>query len=88
MFLSYDGEDAGLANLDTYDPVSGLFSEHYGQIPIWLECHVIFVSEEGGDWKHAVKAVTIIENGVITFTESETSIVTQSQLETIINDLP
>lgn len=88
VFLSYDGEDAGLANLDTYDAVSGLFSEHYGQIPIGLECHVIFVSEEANDWKYAVQAATIVENGVITITDGETSIVTQSQLETIINGLP
>lgn len=88
VFLSYDGEDAGLANLDTYDPVSGLFSEHYGQIPIGLECHVIFVSEEADDWKYAVQAATIVENGVITITDTETAIVTQSQLETIINGLP
>ncbi len=88
VFLSYDGEDTGLANLDTYDPIQGLFSEHYGQIPIGLECHVIFVTESANDWKYAIKSVTIVENGVITITEGETSIVTQSQLETIINGLP
>lgn len=88
VFLSYDGEDTGLANLDTYDANSGLFSEHYGQIPIGLECHVIFVTEEANDWKYAVKAVTIVENGVITFTDSETSVVTQAQLTSIINALP
>lgn len=88
VFLSYDGEDTGLANLDTYDAGSGLFSEHYGQIPIGLECHVIFVTEEANDWKYAVQAATIEENGIITITDGETSIVTQSQLETIINGLP
>lgn len=88
VFLSYDGEDTGLANLDTYDSGTGLFSEHYGQIPIGLECHVIFVTEEANDWKYAVQAATIVENGVITITDAETSIVTQSQLETIINGLP
>lgn len=88
VFLSYDGEDTGLANLDTYDPNAELFSEHYGQIPIGLECHVIFVTEEANDWKYAVQAATIVENGVITITDAETSIVTQSQLETIINGLP
>ncbi|MBP0904694.1 hypothetical protein ACFSKN_10580 [Mariniflexile gromovii] len=88
VFLSYDGEDTGLANLDTYDPVTGLFSEHYGQIPIGLECHVIFISEDGGDWKYAIKAATIVENGIITINENETSVVTEAQLTTIINGLP
>lgn len=88
IYLSYDGEDTGLANLDTYDAQTGLFSEHYGQIPIGLECHVIFISEDNGNWKYAIKAVTIAANDVITFTESETSVVTEAQLIAIINGLP
>ncbi|CAH8281297.1 hypothetical protein EV196_101378 [Mariniflexile fucanivorans] len=88
VYLSYDGEASGLAQLDTHDPLTSLFSEHYGQIPIGLECHVIFVSEEDGNWKYAIKAVTITANGVITFTEGETSIATEAQLTSIINGLP
>lgn len=88
LFLSYDGEDAGLANLDTFDSVTGLFSEHYGQIPIGLECHVIFVSEENNNWKYAIKPVTIVENGIITFTNSEMSVATEAQLKTLVNNLP
>ncbi|MDN3664240.1 hypothetical protein ACFFU1_03745 [Algibacter miyuki] len=88
VYLSYDGEPAALANLDTYDANTGLFSEHYGQIPVGLECHVIFVSEDEGNWKYAVQAATIVENGIITITESETATVTQAQLTAIINALP
>ena len=88
VYLSYDGEEAGLAGLDTYDANTGLFSEHYGQIPIGLECHVIFATEENDNWKYAIKAVTIVENGVITFTDGETSVATEAQLTTIINGLP
>lgn len=88
VFLSYDGEDTGIANLDTYDANSGLFSEHYGQIPIGLECHVIFVTEDGGNWKYAAQAATIVEDGIITISDSETATVTQTQLIAIINALP
>ena len=88
IYLSYDGEDNALAHLDTYDSNTGLFSEHYGQIPIGLECHVIFVTEENDNWKYAIKAVTIAENDIITFTEADTSVVTEAQLIAIINDLP
>ncbi|MDD7888287.1 hypothetical protein [Flavivirga sp. 57AJ16] len=88
VYISYDGEDTGLANLDTYDAQTGLFSEHYGQIPIGLECHIIFATEDGDNWKYAIKAVTITENGVITFTDGETSVATEAQLTTIINGLP
>ncbi|MFD2542601.1 hypothetical protein ACFSSB_09765 [Lacinutrix gracilariae] len=88
IYLSYDGEDSGLAHLDSYDPIDELFSEHYGQIPIGLECHLIFVTEEAGNWRYAIKAVTIAENDIITFSISETDIATEAELTTIINNLP
>ena len=88
VYLSYDGEDNGLANLDTYDAGQELFSEHYGQIPIGLECHVIFATEEDGQWKYAIKAVTIVAGGTIVITESETALATETELTTLINGLP
>ena len=88
VYLSYDGEETGLANLDTYDAGLELFSEHYGQIPIGLECHVIFATEEDGQWKYAIKAVTIVDNGTVVITDGETSLATEEQLTTIINNLP
>jgi len=86
VYLSYDGEDAGLAGLDTYE--AGLFSEHYGQIPIGLECHVIFATEDNGAWRYAIKAVTIVEGGIISFSISETSTTSESGLIALINALP
>ena len=88
VYLSYDGEGNSLAKLDTYDAGTKLFSEHYGQIPIGLECHVIFTTEESGNWKYAIQAATIVENGVITISESETSVVTEAQLITAMQALP
>ncbi len=86
VYLSYDGEDTGLAGLDTFE--NNLFSEHYGQIPIGLECHVIFVSEDNGNWRYAIKAVTIVEGGIITFSINETSTSSESGLVALINALP
>ncbi|WP_313791515.1 hypothetical protein [Lacinutrix neustonica] len=88
IYLSYDGEDSGLASLDTYDGTLNLFSEHYGQIPIGLECHVIFATEDNGIWRYAVKAVTIVADDIITFDFSETALVTESEFINIINALP
>jgi hypothetical protein len=88
VYLSYDGEAPALANLDTYDAGNELFSEHYGQIPIGLECHVIFATEENGNWRYAVKAVTIVENGIITIAYDDTAVVTEAQLNQIISNLP
>lgn len=88
VYLSYDGEDTGLAQLDTYDSGQNLFSEHYGQIPIGLECHVIFVTEDNGSWRYAIKPVTIVANDIISFSLTETVVGTEASLTTLINGLP
>ncbi|WP_264535901.1 hypothetical protein [Flavobacterium sp. N1736] len=85
VYLSYDGEGTNaLAKLDTYT-AQGLFSEHYGQIPIGLACHVIFVTEDNGQWRYAIKAVTVAANDVYTFTIAETTVGTEAQLVAAIN---
>lgn len=85
VYLSYDGEgNNALAKLDTYTP-AGLFSEHYGQIPVGLKCHVIFATESNGQWRYAIKAVTVATNDVYTFTLSETTVGTETQLIAAIN---
>ncbi|WP_417368632.1 hypothetical protein [Gelidibacter japonicus] len=86
VYLSYDGEDSGLAILDTFD--NGLFSEHYGQIPIGLECHIVFVTEDNGQWRYAIKAVTIAQNQITSFIIEESTIATEAELISIVNNLP
>lgn len=85
IYLSYDGEGQNaLAKLDTYT-AEGLFSEHYGQIPIGLACHIIFATEDNGQWRYAIKAVTTTANAVYTFTLAETTVGTEAQLVAAIN---
>ena len=85
IYLSYDGEGQNaLAKLDTYT-AAGLFSEHYGQIPIGLACHVIFATEDNGQWRYAIKAVTVAANDVYTFTLAETTVGSEAQLVAAIN---
>lgn len=87
VYLSYDGEGTNaLAKLDTYTP-QGLFSEHYGQIPIGLACHVIFVTEDNGNWRYAIKGVTVAANDVYTFTLAKTTVGTEAQLVAAINGI-
>ncbi|MBF8149877.1 hypothetical protein ITJ86_08195 [Winogradskyella sp. F6397] len=88
IYLSYDGELPALAQLDTYDATLNIFSEHYGQIPIGLECHVIFVSESEGEWVYAIKPVTIEENAIITFYLGETTVGSEASLTALMNGLP
>ena len=86
IYLSYDGEGQNaLAKLDTYNPITKQFSEHYGQIPIGLACHVIFATEDNGNWRYAIKAVTVAAGDVYTFTLGETTVVTEAQLVAAIN---
>ena len=85
IYLSYDGEGQNaLAKLDTYT-AAGLFSEHYGQIPVGLACHIIFATEDNGQWRYAIKAVTITAGATYTFTLAETSVGSEAQLVAAIN---
>lgn len=88
IYLHYDGEGSSLAKLDTFNPTTNQFSEHYGQIPVGLECHVIFVTEDNGQWRYAIKSVTIAANDVYVFTLAETTVGTEAQLIAAINALP
>ncbi len=88
VYLSYDGEPNALAQLDRYDENTGLFSEHYGQIPIGLNCHVIFVSEDNGQWRYAIKGVSIQAGGTITFDASELATTSEAGLTQQITILP
>jgi len=86
IYLSYDGEGQNaLAKLDTYNPTTKKFSEHYGQIPVGLQCHVIFATEESGLWRYAIKAVTVAPGDDYTFTLAETTLGTEAQLVAAIN---
>jgi hypothetical protein len=86
IYLSYDGEGQNaLAKLDTYNSTTLQFSEHYGQIPIGLACHVIFATEDNGNWRYAIKAVTVAAGDVYTFTLAETTVGTEAQLVAAIN---
>lgn len=87
VYLSYNGE-LGLARLDTYDEDTGHFSEHYGLIPVGLECNVIFVSEHNGQWVYTIKPVIIEEDEVIEILLSDLNTTSESQLSNLINALP
>lgn len=86
IYLSVDGEGQNqLAKFDTYNSTTLQFSEHYGQIPIGLVCHLIFATEESGQWRYGVKAVTTTANAVYNFDLSETVLGTEAQMIAAIN---
>lgn len=88
IYLHYDGQGSALAKLDTFNTTTNQFSEHYGQVPIGLEAHVIFVTEDGGNYRYAIKAVTVAAGDVYVFTNAETIVGTEAQVIAAINGLP
>ena len=88
IYLHYDGLGNSLAKFDKYLTATQQFSEHYGQIPIGLVCHAIFVTEDNGQYRYAIKAFTVQANDIYNFTLAETVLGTQLQLEAAINALP
>ena len=78
LYLKDVGLGSSLARLDTYNPSTKLFSEHYGQIPVGLECHLIFCTEENGKWKYATKEITISAGATYTIAASELTTASQA----------
>lgn len=60
-----------------------------GKWNIGLECNIIMLSEENGNFRYAVKSITVVNNQVVTFNESELSNpVTPAQMKQTLNNLP
>jgi hypothetical protein len=86
VYISYDGEPTALALLDIYDAGTGLFSEHYGLIPIGMEVHFIFVSVQNDEYVYAIQGATIGEDHVEIIGATSTG--TEAELIALINALP
>ncbi|MBI1287493.1 MAG: hypothetical protein GC178_07925 [Flavobacteriales bacterium] len=86
VYLSYDGEPNALASFDIWDEERGMFTEHYGQIPIGLECHFIAVTVIDGVLQYAIQGATMHEDHVETITGFSPT--TQAELADLIDALP
>ena len=75
VYLALVGESNSLAYL-------------YGELPIGLEAYIIFISEENGDFRYAIRTITIENNQQVVFSLQETEVVSLSEITTIINALP
>jgi hypothetical protein len=64
------------------------FQSIMGKFPIGLNGHIIFVTEENEKWKYAIKPITVQSGDVYNFTQAETILGNQAQLESAINSLP
>ncbi len=86
VYVSYDGEPDALAYFDTYDTDLEMFTEHYGQMPIGLGVHFIFVSVQDGDYVYAIQGTTIVDGH--TEVIGTTGVTTEAGLTALINALP
>lgn len=86
VYVSYDGEPNALAYFDTYDETLEMFTEHYGQMPIGLEVHFIFVSVQEGDYVYAIQSATIVDGH--TEIIGTTGITTEAGITALIEALP
>lgn len=75
VYLARVGESSSLAFL-------------YGEFPIGLEAHIIFLSEHEGDFRYAIQTITVENGQQVTFTLEETNIASLEDLVQIINNLP
>ena len=86
VYLSYDGEPTALARMDIYDSTTELFTEHYGQIPVGQDVHIILVAEIAGELHYTIQGTTVVDNHTEVMAAPQPT--TQAALETLINALP
>lgn len=86
VFIMYDGEPTALGRMDVYDEEKGMFTEHYGLIPIGLEVHFVLISIIDDEIHYAIQGATITENHVEIISETES--ITKEELIDLIDDLP
>ena len=88
IYIAFQGQQNMLVQLNTYNAATGYFGENYNLMPIGVQCHIIFVSGQGGNWLYAVKTITITPNGVETISSSDITVATQSSVINMLNNLP
>jgi hypothetical protein len=85
VFLSYDGED-GLARMDVYDDQTGMFTEHYGKLPVGQQVHIILIADIDGEIHYTIQGTTITQNHVETMAYPQPT--TEADLLAVIDNLP
>lgn len=80
----YGSSSAVFLSVKTFPNMLG---NTYGKFPVGLDCFVIFVTEQDGKFRYAIKPQVLTANQQITFSLSETTTVTSSELTAVINAL-
>lgn len=59
-----------------------------GKYPIGMDCNIIFVTEDNGNFRYAIKPLTLVANQQVSFSISETTLATAAQFKAAITALP
>lgn len=86
VFIAYDGEPTALGRFDKYDEASGMFTEHYGLIPVGLNVHIILISVIDDEIHYAIQSTTITENHIEVI--GNVKAITEQELIDLIGELP
>ncbi len=89
VYLAVKGEENMLAQFDIFNSGTNTFEEHTGLLPVGLECHIIFVAQQNGNFIYSIISTTIGYNA--NYTVSSNSLISTnsySDLETAIRQLP
>ncbi len=86
VYLSYDGETSGLARMDVYDEQTGMFTEHFGKIPVGQDVHIILIAEINGVLHYTIQPTIITQNHVEIMAEPQAG--TEAELLALIEALP
>ncbi|MFN8283304.1 MAG: hypothetical protein U0U67_08830 [Chitinophagales bacterium] len=84
---------AGYANASTVFLSTNAVPNSLGGIggskyPVGLDCNIIFVTEENGNFRYAIKPMTLVADQHVTFSISETRLATAAQFKAALNALP
>ncbi len=87
LFVLYDGEPKALARLDRYDAATGMFTEHFGKLPVGIDIHILMTSIIDDVLHYSIIGLTSVANGT-TATMPEPQPTTEADLIDVINALP
>ena len=87
VYVVYKDQPGALAYMDVWDPTEKMFTEHYGLAPIGMNFYVVFVSVYEDHYVYAYKDVTVEDNQIITFTQSDLRGIDEESLIWLINNM-
>lgn len=87
MFFAFNDVPNSIGTMDVFTGATNSYSEHYGYVPIGIEIHLIFITEQNGSFKYGIKSGIVLANGNFEFTESELRTGSELEIKEKIGDL-